>query len=324
MPPARPIPSLLDDVRAGLLTPPRSLPPKYFYDETGARLFEAICETAEYYPTRTEDALLQAIAGELIALARPRHLLELGSGSSRKTRRLIEACAGLVPAPVYWPFDVSREMLLHSARALNADYPWLGVHALVGDYHGGLDHLPVPEGPVLWLFLGGTIGNFSPSEAQAFLSELRRRMGAQDLLLLAVDRVKDRARLEAAYDDAGGVTAAFNRTVLAVLSRALGSDFDPAAFAHRAPYDEDRQQIEMYLDPLAPQRVRLPALDTELQLLPGDAIRTEISRKFTRDSLRQMVAGAGLVLRRQWDAPGEDYSLVLVGPAADAGSRGRP
>ena len=315
--PARPIASLADDVRDGMLQSPRQLPPKYFYDERGSELFEQICQTAEYYPTRTEDALLQEIASELLARSRPAHIVELGSGSSRKTRRLFDACGEIGLAPVYWPFDVSREMLLNSARELFDDYPWLKVHALIGDYHAGLDHMPSPQGRSLWLFLGGTIGNFSAAEATAFLREVGAHMGPEGQLLLAVDRVKDPARLEAAYNDAGGVTAAFNRNVLNVLNRELDCDFTPDAFEHKAVFNRESEQIEMYLQAAREQTVTVGALDHQLRLAAGETIRTEISRKFTPASLQALLAGARMQAQRLWHAPDEDYTLVLARARSD-------
>jgi len=197
--PIRAAPSLLEDAQAGLLHPPRSLPPKYFYDEIGSRLFEEICQTPEYYPSRTEAGLLETYASHIITTCHPEHMVELGSGSSRKTRYLLDACAEHHTHCVYWPFDVAEEMLMSSAESLVADYPWLTVRGLVGDYNGGLAKLPLPEqGRRLIAFLGGTIGNFEADAAQQILQEIRAMMRTGDFLLLGADRVKDAGVLQAA------------------------------------------------------------------------------------------------------------------------------
>ena len=310
--PSRPVPGLLEDVRAGLLSPPRSLPPKYFYDERGSSLFDRICDTPEYYPTRTEAALLAAHAREIIAATRPDHIVELGSGTSRKTRHLLDACDRVGVTCTYWPFDVCEPLLAQTGEDLLEGYPWLRVQALVGDYLGGLDHLPRPGGRRLFVFLGGTIGNFSPEEAMAFLGELRGMMRPGDALLLGADRVKSPQVLHAAYNDAEGVTAEFNRNVLTVLNRELEADFDPEAFAHYAPYNPERQQIEMYLIARSPQRARLGRLGLELELPAGEHILTEISRKFTLPSLLALLGEAGLRPLQHYAAEADYFSLVLA------------
>jgi len=317
VPPTRPVPSLLDDVRAGLLTPPRSLPPKYFYDDTGSQLFDRICDAPEYYPTRTEAALLAAHAERIMAQVMPRHLVELGSGTSRKTRHLLDALASDHLHATYWPFDVCEAIVKQAASELQQQYPWLEINGLVGDYHAGLDGLPAPKGGRLFVFLGGTIGNFSRAEALDFLRELRACMAPEDWLLLGADRVKDPRVLEAAYNDAAGMTAAFNLNLLAVLNRELQADFVPSAFVHRAFYNETAQQIEMYLLSQTAQTVRLPTLGSELQLAEGEGILTEISRKFTLDDLDQLLAEAGLTLIDHFEPANGYYSLVLGRPTAD-------
>ena len=232
VPSARPVAGLAEDARRGLLHRPRSLPSKYFYDERGSRLFDAICRTPEYYPTRTEGMLLARHAAAIIAQARPEHILELGSGASRKTRHLLAACEGGRHTPTYWPFDVCEEMLLAAGAELAGRYDWLTINPLLGDYCGGLRHLPAPNGRRLFVFLGGTIGNFERAEAIALLCELYAIMAPGDRLLLGADRVKDPAVLLAAYNDAQGVTAEFNRNLLQVLNRQLGADFVVEAFRH--------------------------------------------------------------------------------------------
>ena len=313
--PSRAVPSLVDDVRAGLLDAPRSLPPKYFYDDRGSQLFDRICDTPEYYPTRTEAALLASHAGELIASAAPDALIEFGSGSSRKTRYLFDACETLAMNCSYWPFDVCEAMLRQSGDALMRDYDWLEVRALVGDYLAGLDGLPTCVGRRCFVFLGGTIGNFEPRQARDFLREVRARMRPGDSLILGADRVKSPAVLHAAYNDAEGVTAAFNRNVLRVLNRELGADFVPDAFRHEAVYNASRQQIEMYLVPEAAQHVHLAELDAELDLAAGEPILTEISRKFTPQDLAGLLAEAGLRLEGHFEPDNGYFSLVYATPA---------
>lgn len=312
----RPQPSLADDARAGLLAPPRSLPPKYFYDDHGSRLFEAVCDTPEYYPTRTEAGLLKTHAARIVERTRPDHILELGSGNSRKTECLIGACDEARLAPGYWPFDVSAQMMLDAGQALVSSYEWLRVHALVGDYNGGLGTLPLPEdeGRRLIVFLGGTLGNFEPDNATDMLREIRTLMAPGDALLLGLDRVKDTDRLEAAYDDAAGHTAAFNRNVLRVLNRELDADFPLEAYRHSARFDRQRARIEMRLVADRAHAVRIGALDTRIEIAADESILTEISRKFTVEAIDTLLASAGLRSLEHFEADQGDYSLVLAGP----------
>lgn len=316
--PAHPVGDLVQDAREGLVRRPRSLPPKYFYDDRGSRLFDAICDTPEYYPTRTENALLARYAGAIIAAADPAHIIEFGSGSSRKTLHLIEACAADGAGACYWPFDVCESMLRESGSALVESYDWLRVNALVGDYLGGLARLPRPEGRRLLVFLGGTIGNFEPRQAHDFLRELRQSMEPGDALLLGADRVKDPRVLHRAYNDAAGMTAEFNLNVLRVLNRELDADFDLDGFRHEARYNRSLEQIEMYLVARRAQRVRIAALDAELEFHDGEAILTEISRKFTPASLETLLGAAGLVVDRHFEPPNGYFSLVVARPAAVA------
>lgn len=310
--PARRIPTLADDVRTHLLERERTLPPKYFYDRRGSELFDRICDTPEYYPTRTEEALLEASAAAIVRRVAPQHLFELGSGTSRKTRVLLDACQAEEVHPLYWPLDVSEAILLRTAGDLRREYPWLTVNVLVGDYSGGFGNLPPMPGAALSLFLGGTIGNFSEREGAAFLWELAGHMDGDDHLLVGFDRVKDRRVLEAAYNDAQGLTAAFNRNMLRVMNRELDADFDPEAFEHRAVFNDERERIEMYLVAGRPQVIRFGALGETLDLAPGEAILTEISRKFSRASLKQLLEAGGFELVERFDAPDEWYSLALA------------
>ena len=313
--PARDIPSLLDDVREGLLQLPRKLPAKYFYDDHGSQLFDKICDTQEYYPTRTEDALLATTASDIIKLSRPEHVIELGSGTSRKTRRLLTACEKQQCQVKYWPFDVCEEIVREASETLTDEYQWLDVNGLVGDYNAGLSHLPELDGTSLYVFLGGTIGNFEHDEGVAFLTELRKAMSSDDKLLMGADRVKDEQVLNAAYNDKEGITAAFNLNLLNVLNREVDADFDSEKFRHHAFFNHNESQIEMHLIALEPQTVKLPALEEEINFAEGDSILTEISRKFTFDSLCKMLEQAGFQLDKHFSADNDYFSLVLASPA---------
>ncbi len=313
--PARPIKDLVEDVSQGLLQgPPRTLPPKYFYDARGSVIFDQICDTPEYYPTRTEDALLARRARDIVAAVRPRHIVELGAGTSRKTRRLFDACVSEGCHSAYAPFDVCQEVLIETGHELVTDYDWLTVNALVGDYHAGLDHLPRFQERTLFVFLGSTIGNFEHDEAVYFLGEINRHMAPQDRLLLGADRVKDPGVLHAAYNDTAGLTAEFNLNVLRVLNRDLDADFDPANFYHYAFYEPQQQQIEMHLVPKCHQRVHFQAMGAKLDLAEGESIRTEISRKFTRDSLIALLTESGFAMETHLEAPDNYFSLALAAP----------
>lgn len=312
--PSRAVTSLADDVLAGLFRRPRRLAPKYFYDAEGSRLFDRICDTPEYYLTRTEDALLARHARDIVAASRPRWMLELGSGFSRKTRHLFDACAELEVGARYFPFDVSAETLMEAGARLTRRYSWLYVHALVGDYLAGLGNVSPPAGRGLVVFLGSTIGNFEQRQALELLREVRALAGARGRLLLGADRVKAPHVLHAAYNDAEGYTARFNRNVLCVINRALGADFDPDTFHHYAPYDPARMQVDMHLVSARAQRVRFQALERSLALAEGEPIHTEVSRKFTREGLESLLAEAGFAVEQHHECAGADarYSLVLA------------
>jgi L-histidine Nalpha-methyltransferase len=302
---------LAKDVRAGLCRSPKSLPPKYFYDERGAKLFDAICDTPEYYPTRSEQALLARIAPQLIEQLAPSDLVELGSGSARKTRTLLDAVSRLRARARYVPFDVSEEMLRASSRQLLEEYPWLEVRAMVGDYDRDLDRLP-PGERRLFLFLGGTIGNFEVGADAAFLGRIARQMQTVDRLLLGTDLIKDERTLSSAYNDARGVTAAFNLNVLQVVNRELGGRFDPSAFEHVAFYDPERQRIEMHLRSRRAHDVRIDGLGISVHFERGETILTEISRKFSRASVEALLGRAGLALC-EWFLPADGaFALSLA------------
>ncbi len=309
-----PVSDLAQDVREGLLSSPCSLPPKYFYDDRGSRLFDAICDTPEYYPTRIENSLLRRHAAEIVASVRPKHIIEFGSGSSRKTHHLLRACEAQGVLPTYWPFDICDSMLQETGRALIREYSWLTVRGLVGDYLAGLDDVPRPDGACLFVFLGGTIGNFTQRQAAVFLREVRRCMEPNDALLLGADRVKDTEILNAAYNDAEGRTAQFNLNVLNVINRELNADFDLNKFAHIAYYEEDLQQIEMYLVALDEQQVCIGALNREVRLRAGERILTEISRKFKPEDLVLMLRQADLCMEMHRQPDNGYFSLLLARP----------
>jgi L-histidine N-alpha-methyltransferase len=305
---------MADDVRRGLTDRPRWLPPKYFYDEAGGQLFERITELPEYYLTRAEEAILREVAPGLMSRVRPRDFVELGPGSCRKVRFLLDALPHQ-DATRYVAVDVGRDGLAHAVGSLADDYPSVQVHAVVGDFERHLAHVPSPSGRRLVLFLGSTIGNFPGPARRAFVAELARLVGADGRLLLGVDLVKDRRVLEAAYDDAAGVTREFNRNLLRHLNVALGGNFVPEAFRHHARYDVEAARIEMHLIATAPQRVRLERLDLTVDFDEGEGIWTESSYKFTRESTEAMLAEAGLALE-EWhtDRDGR-FGLALARPA---------
>lgn len=312
----RRIPDIAEDVRTGLTVTPKQLPPKYFYDERGSWLFEQICTTPEYYPTRLEGRLLAVHADEIIAAVRPRTVVEFGSGSSRKTVHLLEACDRVSHRCRYQPVDVCGEILVEAGQRLLDRHPWLTVDAMVGDYCAGLDDLAVRDGGArLLLFLGGTIGNFEPDAALAFLREIRALMGPRDRFLLGADRVKDAAILDAAYNDAQGYTAAFNLNVLEVINRELRADFERDRFRHLAGFNPAASRIEMKLQAVESHTVKIGELGEVVTFSAGETVRTEISRKFTASTLEALLAGAGFAVDHHFAASGDYYSLVLARPA---------
>jgi L-histidine N-alpha-methyltransferase len=290
--------SLADDVRRGLTDQPKWLLPKYFYDDRGSQLFEAITGLPEYYQTRTELEILRRDAAGIVARHDPTELVELGSGSPRKTVALPAAMDEAGALARYVPFDVSPGILLAAAGRLVEAYPGMRVHAVAGDFERHLRQLPARHrgGRRLVAFLGGTIGNFHPDARAPFLHAIRGLLRPGDRLLMGTDLVKDSPRLQAAYDDAVGVTAAFNLNVLNVINRELGADFDLDRFAHVALYDEHNAWIEMRLRSLADQTVSIRDLGLDVHFAEGEEMRTEISCKFTRETLSEMYASAGLDL----------------------------
>ncbi len=302
---------LVAEVRAGLTGTPRSLPSKYFYDDRGSVLFEAITQLPEYYQTRTEEALLAAVADELVRETRPEGIVELGSGAGRKVRLLLEAVARTELPRRLTVFDINPRFVRTSAARLAAAYPGLRADAVVGDFTEDLAGLGRAPRRLAILF-GGTLGNLAPFEVPAFLRRLGRQLGAGSHFLVGVDTVKDPARLEAAYNDTAGVTAAFNLNILRHLNRVLDGNFDLARFAHRAFWDPEREWIEMRLVATAPSAVHLPGADLAIRFAAGDEIRTEISCKYTRDSFGALLPATGFALTR-WDVDTEGlFALALL------------
>ena len=305
---------LATEVRDGLTRAAlKELPPKLFYDARGSELFDEITQQPEYYPTRCERAILNRRAPEIVATTGCEELVELGSGSASKTRALLFAMAGAGTLRRYVPVDVSAEPVERCAEELCEIYPGLEVHGLIGDFHRDLEHLPVGERRLL-AFLGGTVGNLFPVERVEFLAGLRELMDADDRLLLGTDLVKDVPVLEAAYDDAEGVTAAFNRNALRVVNRELRADFPVERFEHRAFFDPDASWIEMRLRSLDDVVVTVAGAGLEVAFDAGEEIRTEISAKFTRARLASELADAGLALERFWTDDAGWFAVSLCAP----------
>ncbi len=287
---------LANDVLDGLTRPFKELSPKHFYDTRGSELFEQICELPEYYPTRTERALLQARAPEIVAAGDAGELVELGSGSAEKARILLDAMAARGTLRRYLPFDVSEAVVLESARELVHDYEGLRVHGVIGDFQRHLKRIPEPQAPRIVALLGGTIGNFPPGTRRTLLRDIGALLRVEDRLLLGTDLVKDPAVIEAAYDDPEGVTGEFNRNVLHVINRELGGDFVPECFEHIAFFDRRHEWIEMRLRARRPCSVLIAELGLRVEFAAGEEIRTEISAKFTPERVRSDFAAAGLAL----------------------------
>ncbi|MDH6220762.1 L-histidine N(alpha)-methyltransferase [Streptomyces pseudovenezuelae] len=299
--------ALRADVLRGLTGTPKTLPPKWFYDAHGSDLFEQITELPEYYPTRAEREILIARSGEIAEATGARTLVELGSGSSEKTRYLLDALTGL---DTYIPVDVSESALTQAGQALIAERPGLQVHALIADFTASLT-LPDAPGPRLVAFLGGTIGNLLPAERAVFLAAIRSLLSPGDALLLGTDLVKDEQVLVRAYDDAAGVTAAFDKNVLTVVNRELGADFHADAFDHVALWDAENEWIEMRLRSRTEQTVKIPALDLAVDFGAGEELRTEISAKFRKEGVRAELSTAGLELAHWWTDDEGRFALSL-------------
>ncbi|MEV4711415.1 L-histidine N(alpha)-methyltransferase [Micromonospora sp. NPDC049374] len=301
--------SLRRDVRIGLTATEKWLPPKWFYDSRGSELFDEITRLPEYYPTRAERAVLAAQATEIAELTGAKTLIELGSGSSEKTRLLLDAFTQRGGLGTFVPLDVSVSALAGSTAALAADYPGLRVRGIVGDFTRHLDHLPT-GGRRLVIFLGGTIGNLLPDERAEFVAGMRAALEAGDWLLVGTDLVKDPAVIVPAYDDAAGVTAEFNRNVLRVLNRELDADFDPAGFAHVALWNPEQEWIEMRLR--AERSMRVTVLDLDVAFAAGEDLRTEVSAKFRPEGISGELAAAGFRAERFWTDPDDLFGVTLA------------
>ncbi|MGY1652916.1 L-histidine N(alpha)-methyltransferase [Geodermatophilus sp. SYSU D01119] len=305
--------ALAADVRAGLTSTPRSLPPRWFYDARGSELFDEITRLPEYYPTRAERAVLEAHAGDVAAASGADVLVELGSGTSEKTRLLLTALARAGTLRRFVPVDVDPSVLAAAGAAIRDEYPGVVVEPLVGDLTRDLARLP-RTGRRLVAFLGSTIGNLEPGPRADFLRDLAATLRPGDSFLLGTDLVKDPARLVRAYDDAAGVTAEFNRNVLAVLRRELGAEVDPDAFEHVALWDPDAEWIEMRLRARSDQVVAVPALGLEVPFAAGEDLRTEVSAKFRREGVEAELAAAGLAMTHWWTDPAGDFGVSLSVP----------
>jgi L-histidine Nalpha-methyltransferase len=308
--PKRADPGMLAEVADGLALPQKELPPKFFYDQRGSELFERITRLPEYYQTRTERALLEAWMPELVARLGTRTLVELGAGNAEKSRIILDAMRAAGTAELYVPIDVSATFLSQTAARLRREYPGLLVEPVVADISAEL-HLPRrAPAPALIAFIGGTIGNFYPTAAIRLLTHIRDAMAPGDRFLMGVDLRKDVAKIEAAYNDAQGVTAEFNRNMLRVLNHELGADFDPEAFEHRAFYDTVAHRIEMHLVSVRDQVVRIPGLEP-VGFAARESIRTEISTKYDRDSVAALFDAAGLRIEAWPRDPATPFGLVL-------------
>lgn len=299
------------EVWRGLLAPLPRIDPKHFYDDRGSRLFERITRLPEYYQTRTEEALLEEVVGEILDLCRPRELVELGSGAGRKIRLLLAGMRDRGLLDECTLLEINETFLTASAERLAEEFPGLEVVGVVGDFHRDLVALG-PGGARLILFLAGTFGNLEPPQRTDFLAALSGIMAANDRALIGLDLVKDRARLEAAYNDAAGVTAEFNRNCLRVLNARYDTDFEPDGFEHVAFWNEAEEWIEMRLRATAATEVRLGDTGRTLRLAEGEEIRTELSCKFTRPSFQRVLAGTGLGLERWLTDPDELFALAVV------------
>ncbi|MGX9788540.1 L-histidine N(alpha)-methyltransferase [Mycobacterium sp. MMS18-G62] len=302
--------ALRRDVRDGLSQTPKSLPPKWFYDSVGSDLFDQITRLPEYYPTRTEAQILRARSAEIAAASGADTLVELGSGTSEKTRMLLDALRNRRSLRRFVPFDVDASVLNAAGSAIQQEYPGVEIDAVCGDFEEHLGKIP-RAGRRLVAFLGSTIGNLTPGPRAEFLSALSDTLEPGDSLLLGTDLVKDTGRLVRAYDDAAGVTAQFNRNVLAVVNRELDADFDLAAFEHVARWNDDEERIEMWLRARSAQRVNVAALDLTVDFAAGEEMLTEVSCKFRPEGVEAELANAGLRRTHWWTDPAGDFGLSL-------------
>jgi L-histidine Nalpha-methyltransferase len=303
--------ALRTDVRTGLTATPKSLPPKYFYDERGSELFDEITRLPEYYLTRAETSILVDRAAEIAELSRCESLVELGSGTSAKTALLLRALLDGGTLQEFVPLDVDPVVLTEATETLAATYPGLWIAPFVGDFETDLGAIPA-GGRRMIVFIGSTIGNLEPVARAAFLRHVAATLQPGDTFLLGTDLVKDTGRLLRAYDDAAGVTAEFNRNVLDVVNRELAADFNLSQFQHVARWDAANEWIEMRLRSAREQQVRIGELGLTVSFAAGEEMRTEISAKFRRDRLRAELAGAGLETVRFWTDRDGDFGLTLA------------
>jgi L-histidine N-alpha-methyltransferase len=311
--------SLANDVLDGLTKPFKELAPKHFYDARGSELFEQITEQPEYYPTRTELAILRENADPIVRLTGASELVELGAGASDKARVLLDAMRDAGTLRRYIPLDVSQSVVEDAARTLTDEYDDLQVYGVVGDFERHLEHIPAPDngGHRLVALLGGTIGNFPPGTRRNVLSKIATLLSPECRLLLGTDLVKDPHIIEAAYNDAAGITAEFNRNLLYVLNRELDGDFQPESFEHIAFYDRRNEWLEMRLRATRAQTVYIADLDLRVEFAAGEELRTEISAKFTRAHVEADLEAAGLELER-WFTDDEDlFAVTMARPRAD-------
>jgi L-histidine Nalpha-methyltransferase len=309
--PARYLDALRDDVRTGLTATPKTLPPKYFYDARGSQLFDEITRLPEYYLTRAETAILKRHAADIAEQSGCESLIELGSGTSAKTRLLLRALLDRGTLRQFVPFDVDAAVLTAASEALDAEYPGLRVEPFLGDFERDLGAVPA-GGRRMIAFLGSTIGNLEPDARAAFLAEVAAALAPGDSFLLGTDLVKDPRRLLRAYDDAAGVTAEFNRNILVVVNRELDADFAVEEFEHVALWDNACEWIEMRLRATREQHVTIRDLDLEVTFAAGEELRTEISAKFRREKIEAELAAAGLRMHRFWTDPDADFALTLA------------
>jgi L-histidine N-alpha-methyltransferase len=303
--------ALRRDVFDGLRQIPKCLPPKWFYDSVGSDLFDQITRLPEYYPTRAEAEILRARAGEVASASQADTLVELGSGTSEKTRMLLDALRDRGTLRRFVPFDVDAGILSTAAAAIQQEYSGVEIQAVCGDFEQHLTEIP-GGGRRLFVFLGSTIGNLTPGPRARFLAALAAQMRPGDSLLLGTDLVKDVGRLVRAYDDAAGVTAAFNRNVLAVINRELDADFDVDRFRHVARWNAESERIEMWLRADGPQRVRVAALELTVDFAASEEMLTEVSCKFRPDGVNAELVGAGLRRTRWWTDGAGDFGLSLA------------
>jgi L-histidine Nalpha-methyltransferase len=308
-----PMPSIADDVEAGLLSSPKTLPPRLFYDARGSGLFEKITALPEYYLTSTEREIFERCAAEMIATAGPDlRVVELGAGSATKTVILLRELARQQGKATFYPVDVSISAMEEADERLRREIPGIELNPVVADYTSGLPFLKSLKGRKLILYIGSSIGNFEPIQASAILSTIRASMSRGDAVLLGTDMRKSPKRLIPAYDDAAGVTAAFNKNVLVRINHELGADFDLDRFAHRAVWNADLSRIEMHLESLVDQRVHVRDLSLTIPFRRGETIHTENSYKFSMPMIRSIASNADLAVECTWSDPKQWFTVHLL------------